>query len=70
MNILDYQTIFDYRGESYNSASDKYPNARHYERQALIDLLNVTDNHSIIDAPAGGGYLAEGIRESFGPRCR
>jgi len=68
MNILDYQTIFDYRGESYNSACEKYPNARHYERQALIDFLNVTDNHGIIDAPAGGGYLAEGIRESFGPK--
>jgi ubiquinone/menaquinone biosynthesis C-methylase UbiE len=67
MNLLDYETIFDYRGESYNSACDKYPTARHCERQALIDLLDVHDHHTIIDAPAGGGYLAEGIREAFGP---
>jgi len=67
MNILDYQAIFDYRGESYNSASNKYPNARHFERQALIDLVDVNDNQNFIDVPAGGGYLAEGIRESFGP---
>jgi len=66
MNILDYQTIFDYRGESYNSACDKYPQARHFERQALIDCLEVKHNATIIDAPAGGGYLADGIREQAG----
>ena len=67
MNLQDYETIFDYRGESYNSACDKYPNARHFERQALLDLLHIRPNANIIDAPAGGGYLADGIREQFGP---
>ena len=63
MNILDYETIFDYRGESYNSACDKFPEARHFERQALIDLIDLRSDLQIVDAPAGGGYLADGIRE-------
>ncbi len=64
MNILDYETIFDYRGESYNSACDKFPDARHFERQALLDLIELRSGLHIIDAPAGGGYLADGLRES------
>ena len=66
MNILDYETIFDYRGQSYNSACDEFPQARHYERQALLDLLTLSPEDKVIDAPAGGGYLADGIRETFG----
>lgn len=67
MNILDYETIFDYRGESYNNAIAKHPNARHFERQALIDLIHFTPASHLLDAPAGGGYVASGIREQIGP---
>jgi len=68
MNILDYETIFDCRGESYNSACDKFPEARHFERQALIDFMDLRSDLHIVDAPAGGGYLADGIREN-GDSC-
>lgn len=69
MNIQDYETIFDYRGDSYNQATNKYPNARHFERQALLDLLRVQgqDQFHIVDAPSGGGYFSYGAREQFGP---
>ncbi len=67
MNILDYETIFDYRGESYNNAMEKYPFARHWERQALIDMLAIVPESHILDAPAGGGYFASGLRELCGP---
>lgn len=70
MNIQDYETIFDYRGDSYNKATNKYPYARHFERQALLDLLHVEDQFHILDVPSGGGYFAFGAREQFGPDIR
>jgi SAM-dependent methyltransferase len=59
----DYLSTFEARGDLYNDAALIAPRARHGERQILIDLLRVEPHHIVIDAPAGGGYLAEGIRD-------
>jgi hypothetical protein len=58
-----YQDIFDLRGESYNDAMAGFPEARHFERAILLDMLQPKASDFIIDAPAGGGYLAEGLAE-------
>lgn len=57
-----YLSTFDARGDLYNDAALIAPRARLIERQILIDLLRVEPDHVVVDAPAGGGYLAEGIR--------
>ncbi len=57
----EYQQIFDARGHSYNEACRKCPHARETERSHLIDRLDIRSGQRICDAPAGGGYLAEGI---------
>lgn len=56
-----YQDIFDNRGDSYNEAGEICPNARIQERQLLIDRLGLNPDHIVCDAPAGGGYLADGL---------
>lgn len=58
----DYLDTFDTRGDLYNEAALIHPLARDVERRILIDLLQVEAPHYICDAPAGGGYLAEGLR--------
>lgn len=56
-----YLEIFNQRGDAYNQASQFCPQARHIERQLLIDRLNIQPHHIVCDLPAGGGYLAEGL---------
>ena len=58
----DYLDTFDARGDSYNEAARIHAGAREIERQILIELLRVERGHTICDAPAGGGYLADGLR--------
>ena len=58
-----YTDVFDVRGESYNSAMEIFPNAREQERAILIDMLAPKSGEHILDAPAGGGYLADGLYE-------
>lgn len=58
----DYVDIFEERGDHYNEAALIHPLARDVERRILIDLLEVERHHWICDAPAGGGYLADGLR--------
>jgi SAM-dependent methyltransferase len=58
----DYVDTFDTRGDLYNEACKLDPGARAEERRVLIDLLEVQAHHRVCDAPAGGGYLAEGLR--------
>lgn len=57
----EYEQIFNARGSSYNEACRVCPRAREVERALLIHRLDVEPNHRMCDAPAGGGYLAEGI---------
>lgn len=58
----DYTRIFEARGDHYNEAGRIQPRARDVERRLLIRLLRVKPHHVICDAPAGGGYLADGLR--------
>lgn len=57
-----YTDIFNERGDHYNEAALIHPLARDVERRILVDLLEVEAHHLICDAPAGGGYLADGLR--------
>ena len=59
-----YQDIFNARGDSYNEACRTFHGVRETERALLIDRLDVTPNQVCCDAPAGGGYLAEGLEKS------
>lgn len=58
-----YTDVFDVRGESYNSAMERFPDARDQERAVLLEMLSPIADELILDAPAGGGYLADGLRE-------
>jgi SAM-dependent methyltransferase len=51
----------------FNEANAAHPRARETERRLLIDLLDLRAGLTVIDTMAGGGYLADGIRERFGP---
>ena len=62
----DYAEIFNARGHLYNEAGSKNPEAREAERAALIERLDLADGQVVCDVPAGGGYLADGIRATHG----
>ncbi len=64
--MTDYKDIFNARGHLYNEATMMCPGAREAERITLINLLKPKAGETIIDVPAGGGYLADGIRKQFG----
>ncbi len=61
-----YEDIFDARGHLYNEAVSQCPGAREAERAALLDRLDARLGQVIGDAPAGGGYVADGIRSCHG----
>lgn len=61
-NADDYRHTFDTRGDLYNQAAAINAEARQTERQLLLDLLKIEHGHVICDVPAGGGYLADGLR--------
>ncbi len=54
----------------FNRANHAYPRARKTERDLLTELLDPQPGNLIVDAMAGGGYLAEGIRERAGGAAR
>lgn len=66
MNKNDYIDTFNFRGKSYNAAMQSFPGARRLELDAILDRLNMKKAAAFCDAPAGGGYLSEGIYEKFG----
>jgi ubiquinone/menaquinone biosynthesis C-methylase UbiE len=61
----DYIETFDARGHEYNEAISACPGAREAERQAALQRLDCQAGASIIDAPAGGGYVADGLAAQF-----
>lgn len=65
-----YEDIFNARGPLYDSANKRCPLARKIERDLLLDLLDLGPNLVICDAPAGGGYVADGIDERTRGRGR
>jgi ubiquinone/menaquinone biosynthesis C-methylase UbiE len=56
-----YVDIFNKRGHLYNNANERFPSARAIERDILLDLLDLGPDLAVCDAPAGGGYVAQGI---------
>jgi SAM-dependent methyltransferase len=54
---MKYENIFRHRGESYDLAMKKYPNARDLEFKKLFDKVPLKENEKILDIPALGGYL-------------
>lgn len=53
-----YQDIFDLRGERYHAAMRRCPLARLEELTLLPQAVGIRAGETLIDAPAGGGYLA------------
>lgn len=53
-----YQDIFDLRGERYHAAMQRCPLARKEELKLLPHAVGIQAGETLVDAPAGGGYLA------------
>jgi SAM-dependent methyltransferase len=68
-NEMDYQQVFDARGHLYNDAMSESPGARERERAALFGLVSLQPGQRIIDAPAGGGFVADGAHALTGGRA-
>lgn len=54
---MEYKEIFRHRGESYDLAMKKYPDARKKEFEQLFYKIPLKKNETILDVPALGGYL-------------
>ncbi|OUR65603.1 hypothetical protein A9Q79_01010 [Methylophaga sp. 42_25_T18] len=52
-----YTDLFQTRGDKYESAMQQFPHARDHEFQQAADLASFTQKDTILDVPAGGGYL-------------
>lgn len=59
-----YTRIFDSRGGLYNRATGLAPLARETERRLLVERLSIATGLRVLDVPAGGGYLADGLRQA------
>lgn len=57
-SVETYRDIFDVRGERYHAAMRRCPRARHEELALLPKLAEIQVGETLVDAPAGGGYLA------------
>lgn len=61
-----YQDIFTARGDRYHAVMARWPDVRAGELCLLPRILKVSSGETLIDAPAGGGYVApllpEGVR--------
>ncbi|MFT4928179.1 MAG: ubiquinone/menaquinone biosynthesis C-methylase UbiE [Phenylobacterium sp.] len=56
-----YTEIFEHRGHEYNQASLISATARQTEVDALLNLLSFRPDLTIVDVPAGGGFVAKRI---------
>ena len=65
-----YTEIFNARGHLYNSATALCPKARDEELNELLALINFKEGQVVCDAPAGGGYVAEGIYHREGNKVK
>ena len=60
-----YEDIFNQRGQSYHLAMEKYPKAREEEFHAAIKRLKKNPGSTILDLPAGGGYLQKYLNKNI-----
>lgn len=58
---LDYADIFQVRGNRYHAAMLADPDARRAEFEHLFDEQPLRGGETLLDIPAGGGYLARVI---------
>ena len=58
----EYGDIFSLRGHSYHAAMDRFPNARTQEFSGLFERFPLSLGETILDLPAGGGYLADSLK--------
>jgi SAM-dependent methyltransferase/molybdopterin converting factor small subunit len=56
-----YRRIFELRGGSYNAAHALAPDARATERALLLERLDLRAGLRVLDVPAGGGWVADGL---------
>lgn len=55
----DYASIFARRGADYDTAMRGFPRARQEEFAAILHLAAPRPGETLIDLPAGGGYLRD-----------
>jgi SAM-dependent methyltransferase len=55
---LNYSQIFEARGHKYHGAMAAQPEARRAEFERLFDVAPVEPGQTLLDLPAGGGYLS------------
>ncbi len=66
----NYLNTFEQRGELYNAATQMCPYARDAELKQLLNRLALRGARTVCDIPAGGGYVADGIRATVGDSIR
>ena len=54
---MEYRHVFNRRGRAYDTAMQRFPNARANEFRALFDGIELRRDMDVVDVPAGGGYL-------------
>jgi len=64
---MNYEQIFATRGAAYDRAMQRWPEARRDDFQIPIGWLAPQPGETIVDVPAGGGYLERYLPE--GVRC-
>ena len=61
---MEYAEIFGHRGDAYHGAMQKSPNARRSEFEELFRYRPVRRGETVLDVPAGGGYLARMVPDA------
>lgn len=64
VNLDEYADIFAARGAAYHGAMQRQMDARNAEFDALFVRHPVKPGQTLLDIPAGGGYLARRLPES------
>lgn len=54
---MNYETIFRERGGAYHDAMTRWPDARRDEFLIPLQKARLVGSETVIDVPAGGGYL-------------
>lgn len=65
MSLELYRDTFNHRGTPYHQAMQDCPRARDREFQLLFEGLDLSKVHTVIDIPAGGGYLRRYLPEGI-----